>query len=422
MPTSNRAFSLLPIVVTLTVFATAVAPADARDRPGTPNNVTVFSCGRVDIEPPAICAQFDNTAKEPVLFDVELTVNGTPVALDALKGHGRRWTDPAEAHSRVVPEHDRVECHNSTPVLKPSERKYYSVCFQNPVKYTRSECQDRFNTRTAPSHSCEAAHSLVYGSIPGKRHHPSASGTPGRTRDNVYSKRKSPFLPLYLLGQNEDIIEYTIQPQGIRINEVEHHSEWCFRFRARRISDQVVSQQWSNWACGKASGPPPKPSSPQPVTAEYLKGEWDGSSDTAVPSRLVVKWSRADHAGWYTVSCESTSPCQEVFSALRLAEKPFEATIKVPKEVVEFRPTVTVCAHNFVGETCAVVLGNRAVTALPKLGSGTAVRAVAGAASPPPADPPDPFIDFGVVAPARPASSPTPVPQPVCPPGQACIK
>jgi hypothetical protein len=349
--------------VALLVLALIAEPAVARDRPGTPNNVKVYACGIQRLEPPAICAQFNNTAAESVRFDIEATVNGSPAPRGAFQGYGRHWSDVGKANSATVPRQSKVECLNTTSPLSPDEKRYFSQCRQNPSAYTKSECDKRFQIRLAPSHECEAASSLVHGSMPGR----GRPGTAGKTWDYVYSKRKSAFLPAYLLGQNKDVIQRRIMPQGFRINDVEPYSTWCFRFRARRVSDQVVSQLWSNWACAKARGLPPKPSRPHPVTAEFLAGEWDGSSDKAVPSRLVVKWGRAQNAGWYTISCRSRSACNTVVDYYTQATMPLEATIRVSKEDVAAHPSVTVCAHNFAGKACTLIPGNIATMVRPRL-------------------------------------------------------
>lgn len=143
---------------------------------------------------------------------------------------------------------------------------------------------------------------------------------------------------------------YPLPPQGLMIPKLEYGSTYCFRFKARRESDDVVSEQWSNWACANTdAAPPPRPSAPDHVTADYTAG---GKDWRIKPPTVVVKWGSSANAAEYGVSggqlkSRTVQPeaVHEVVDTLQEAD--------VAEN--ERSPSITyrVCAKNITGETCA---------------------------------------------------------------------
>jgi hypothetical protein len=70
----------LAVVATVALLATAL---EARDRPGTPNDVRAFAEGFVN-RAPTVMVAFKNTASESVRFWVEWKINGQPHTADEL--------------------------------------------------------------------------------------------------------------------------------------------------------------------------------------------------------------------------------------------------------------------------------------------------------------------------------------------------
>jgi hypothetical protein len=66
---------LLLWLIAALVLLQAPAIADARDRPGTPNNPTVWECGRLDVmAKPKLCFTFRNTAGSDIVsFEIEMS-------------------------------------------------------------------------------------------------------------------------------------------------------------------------------------------------------------------------------------------------------------------------------------------------------------------------------------------------------------
>lgn len=78
-------FCRLALAGLVSVVSLALAaPADARDRPGTPNQEALYVCDYPDPNfAPVLCGKFNNTATEVVRIEIEATRNGQPYAWDA---------------------------------------------------------------------------------------------------------------------------------------------------------------------------------------------------------------------------------------------------------------------------------------------------------------------------------------------------
>jgi hypothetical protein len=83
-------------------LATLTNPAAARDRPGTPNEVSVGEC-RLDLYnkyavTPRICVKFQNTATEEVTFAVDWMMNGEGQSEKLSRHEVTCWTKDAVLH------------------------------------------------------------------------------------------------------------------------------------------------------------------------------------------------------------------------------------------------------------------------------------------------------------------------------------
>lgn len=84
------------------VISLAGQPASARDRPGTPNNLTLRDCG-VDNNAESICGTFSNTATEDVVIELTITENGQPTSPGVVLGcQAYVYRDPTAQHVPCV--------------------------------------------------------------------------------------------------------------------------------------------------------------------------------------------------------------------------------------------------------------------------------------------------------------------------------
>jgi len=211
------------------------------DRPGTPNEEHAGQCNLKLTEAPMVCVSFNNTASEPVVFDIEFTVDGVKVdgAFDP--------THPGPGQRPQAVNHDR------------------------PFNYPRSGCigpgcvpRQHYENFSPQAVAAFNGHSAVVNSRTGDRNDAGMA----------------------------------IPPQGFRIIRLDYGVTYCFRFKARRVSDDMVSAVWSNWACATTDAPPPKPAAPPWVTTEYTPGGRDWRVN---PPTVLVEWGRSANAGFYVV-------------------------------------------------------------------------------------------------------------------------
>jgi hypothetical protein len=313
------ATNLFFCVFALSALATISPPAAARDRPGTPNAEKARACGDWLTERPAVCVEFNNTASEPVWFETELTIDGEPAAVPEL---GRR-----------------IFCLNMTPGLSKEEQ----------AKYVRSQITGMYEqppySRVAPSHRCEAASSLIT----------------SKAKFAIAKLKTSEF---------DEATQMSVRPQGIRIDELEPLSNYCFRFRTRRVSDEVVSAQWSNWACAQTRAIPAKPTAPTGVRATFLAADWDGSaSSKPLPHRAEVFWDGGERAGYYMVQG-------------RRFERNEKIIVPISGFVADGNQSLEVCAHNISGKACTRTVVTQFSTSLkpPTSGAAGAIHAIEAAA------------------------------------------
>jgi hypothetical protein len=252
---SRLALKSIVLIAALTLGA---APSLGRDRPGTPNNQRASACGQARVE---VCVEFDNTASEPVRFDTELKINDVGVGASGL------------------PE---IDC--------PSKRR---ICVGGPAVCGQ-----------------QGARSIVFGCEAGRRlsqlrGRPGGGGAVGsvQTADNTVARGKTgTTYRADARGGGKEPALYVHPPQGFKLVGLSHDTNYCLRFRARRQSDEVVSEQWSNWACARTAAaverPVPKPGPPVLVKATYVPGGQDWRTK---PPTVVVTWRAAANATSYVV-------------------------------------------------------------------------------------------------------------------------
>lgn len=302
----NTAFQAL-CAVALTLTACSVT---ARDRPGTPNGEKAFACGDPFNQAPAMCVEVNNTASEPVKFETEVTLNGAPVEPGALGGD--------------------VECLYREMQLSAEEMKR--------LPYTRTPAGGYivYPPPSVPYRSCEAAQSLMSRTISFK---------------NGKEMVPTSAIARYRTGEFNRETRLGVPPQGVRLRNVAPLSNYCFRFRTRRISDEVVSERWSNWACAQARALPAKPDAPK-FSVSFLPASWNGSSkDKPLTHRVVLRWAPSARAGFY-----------EVLNNRFIGGKSnYEETIEVPEAVIKFGgQSIELCARNVSGSRCTTALFARA--------------------------------------------------------------
>ncbi|MEO8064460.1 MAG: tachylectin-related carbohydrate-binding protein [Pseudomonadota bacterium] len=95
MPMGVKRASLVALLAGFLALAVLSLPAQARDRPGTPNKGFAANCGYIETAEPAICVEFMNTATEKVGFLMDWTENGTHMSSD-LSGRAECITRSAQ--------------------------------------------------------------------------------------------------------------------------------------------------------------------------------------------------------------------------------------------------------------------------------------------------------------------------------------
>jgi len=271
----------------------------ARDRPGTPSLAATWVC-----DPRAgslsVCTMFSNTATERVFFEAELTVNGIT---------------PAERPKAI--------CLGRVPPPKCNLQDKFA-------------CPRELERQQAPKTACHAARSFN-GRSPGDE-------VEGRTTRNGEER---PWLKP-ILGE------------GVQLTQLEHDTEYCFRFRARRTEDGVVSEKWSNWACATtppAHIAPKKPGPPSGVTLDYYDTGREPIPYSAAYAyaTMIVAWKSGRDAAFHRVEVKSAGN-----NFLRIAEVRSGERLRVVDKLDFFRKrsyeqfelVYRICAVNESGEAC----------------------------------------------------------------------
>jgi hypothetical protein len=285
-------------------IALAVPTVAFADRPGTPNGESAHQCNGLG-DFPQVCVTFNNTATELVGFDIEFTADG--VKIDGA----------ADDHPHRRP----------TPGHRPQAVDIYERPWSSP-HCLGPGCQARQPLEIFSP----ARRSFMYGSLSGEK-------AEGRTGDN-------------------DKNDMYIPPRGFRVVNLDYGVTYCFRFKARRMSDDMVSENWSNWACATTGGPPPKPLPPPAVTTDYTPG---GVDWRIVPPSVVIKWGKSLNAASYIVGRPPVRQLNngtiELYSQLQVKAGEFAVTDPLsgsdaPQDLTNPSIVYAVCAINVSGYAC----------------------------------------------------------------------
>jgi hypothetical protein len=150
-----------------------------------------------------------------------------------------------------------------------------------------------------------------------------------------------------------------VPPQGLEVQDARPGDEYCFAFRARRMSDQVVSARWSNWTCATARPLPPKPAAPSHLSARFLESEWDATGDgRQLPHRLELTWDPSRHAGEYIVRAPERSVSDKLFQGIKVSRSNCcSLRVEMPLKLIQAGGVpIMVCARNVTGMSCTQTL------------------------------------------------------------------
>ncbi len=279
------------------------APAEARDRPGTPNQEALYICDYP--EPtfaPVLCGKFNNTATEVVRIEIQATRNGQPYAWDA----------------------NTFNCKNLE-----TQRVYTTDAGGNKV----------------PTGSFVPRGEICY--------------TPSKTYGRM---RNDPDYP------------YVFETPPVAWN-----TQFCIQFRARRVSDSVVSEKWSNFACANVPPQPALPTRPDfsfSFAGSQMYGQptdvsaKPGQTAQVIPAQLIVKQTAiSDRAVVYRLLFNG-APMQEWKVGAESAIRPL--SLPGNQQTV----SVELCGYNFSGHTCMARTVNvlaQGSQPLPRLNPNTVV-------------------------------------------------
>ncbi|HEY1615723.1 MAG TPA: hypothetical protein VGF97_18760, partial [Rhizomicrobium sp.] len=88
-------------------------------------------------------------------------------------------------------------------------------------------------------------------------------------------------VPVCIVGGSQhdhQVVQYLVRP-------AKFDTTYCIAFRARRKSDQIVSQQWTSSVCARTAPPPPLPAKP-PISIKYFN-KVDESGNTTPQVDIV---------------------------------------------------------------------------------------------------------------------------------------
>jgi hypothetical protein len=160
----------------------------------------------------------------------------------------------------------------------------------------------------------------------------------------------------------------TVVPYGWK--DLDFGTQYCFHFRARRTSDQVVSEIWSAWACART---PDKPS--LPVLPEYSVSfsgtqmlnkpatATPGATAQVIPEKMEIRYPEQQTNAAYVyvfvyppgVSIVpwkpgEGSPGSSLFFSQHLPTS-FTDEFKIPDNLTA--AVVQICGGNIAGQKCA---------------------------------------------------------------------
>ncbi len=305
-----------PLLVTravlfcLSVCACVLVPAllEARDRPGTPNEIQVWSPRTLD-RGPIVALMFHNTASEEVNFWVDWTINGQT---HSNEDYWSRVTCGVNyvALGYMTARHD-ISCTGQT------EASPYGNQVVLRETYTKSD-------------------------EPADQQH-----------------------KLFVIG------------------DAEWHTRYCFRVKARKKSNGVVSENWSEWQCTVSGDPPPKPPAPRTPDLDYYPSNdlcayidqrslpcvvirWNPAGQTAAQAAYAKDWPGGPnlvHSYIVQYRTNNSEPWAVADNHGGVAPPGYELPKKTLQYVITFDPNhppnfsnniwYRVCAGNISGWSCS---------------------------------------------------------------------
>ena len=186
------------------------------------------------------------------------------------------------------------------------------------------------------------------------------------------------FVPDVLAGE-APVNDPAIAREAFMAKDLEFDTEYCFRFKARDVGNDMVSEEWSNWACAHTAPAPPKPSPPADLKLAFTAAYWNGGRDSPpVPAHIDFTWTAderyvaylelTDHAAPEGVEprnpLAAPSPSDRGVNELsdgdrglsdRLAPSGRAAVVYFEPNELDALPqrTFRVCAHNVAGVSCS---------------------------------------------------------------------
>jgi hypothetical protein len=143
---------------------------------------------------------------------------------------------------------------------------------------------------------------------------------------------------------------------GLMTADVDFGATYCMRFRARRVSDQVVSEVWSAWGCVTTPPLPPKPAAPKfEVTyhgSQTAPRAGNAAGPPPVPETMQIAPVADASVAEYDLKVSEVGSSLSPYSDVRLNSgelTPFVYKIDPAVQAV----SVQLCAVNFSGKTCA---------------------------------------------------------------------
>ncbi|GEM_PF-6349890 len=104
--------------------------------------------------------------------------------------------------------------------------------------------------------------------------------------NGIYAQDEICYHPAESYHRDKDVNHGGIDWPYTFVNAADFNTAYCVRFRARRTSDQVVSERWSNWACTRTPIQPPAPSLPA-FSTKFDGSQMQSRPVNAAPGQTV---------------------------------------------------------------------------------------------------------------------------------------
>jgi len=182
------------------------------------------------------------------------------------------------------------------------------------------------------------------------------------------------YIPYETYGRKKDDPDYAYM-FSLGPDVSDFGTQYCARFRARRVTDQVVSENWSNYACYQTPAKPPLPPRPDfgvtfSGSQAYLPGTQSqsdatlGQSAKLIPSTVTITSGLNPHNITEYHFSEPTCRCLKAPNnpnVLDFLTWPSDDggsdaahTVTVPITPAQDRLTFNLCAENYSGKTCTM--------------------------------------------------------------------